>query len=645
MSKALKMYEWSTKWLSLKAQILFIFFGSFLLYANTLGHKFTLDDGIVIYNNAYVQKGIEGIPKILSKDTFRGFFKEEGKDKLVAGGRYRPLTLVLFACIYELVGLSPFLYHLINIILYGLLCSLLLIVLHNILKATLQKSGEVIAFCCAVLFCFHPIHTECVANIKGMDEILALLFSLSSLYFATKYVTNKSNIPLLFTFIFFTLALFSKENAISYLVLIPLALFLFRKHSATNLVPIIVVLFLATSIFLLVRFSILGFDLFQTESNELMNNPFLKNVNGRYIPMDFSERYGTIFHSLFQYLKLLIFPHPLTHDYYPRHIPVTRLSESISILALTIYGMMTFLFFYFFKKNPLVSFSIAAYLVPLFLVSNIVFPVGTNMGERFVFMSSLGFSLFLAWLLSKIWHLKLVYVSILGIIILAYSIKTITRNLAWYDNETLFYTDIKTSTNSAKINNALAGTLLESLKSEKDSKNFSKIAESAQIYLNKALRIHPLYLDAYVLLGNTYFAQKNYKKAIEQYEIVLKYSPDDKEAYANLQLAHREYGRTLGMKYNDAENAILELKLAHQMNPSDKETLSLMGIAEGIRKNFDQALQYFNQALLLDSTNAQIYFNLGITYQNLSNEIKSQEMFAKAMKLDPGIYKKNGINQ
>jgi hypothetical protein len=93
-------------------------FGS-LLYLNTLTHEFTQDDAIVIYDNMYTTKGISGIKGLFTKDTFFGFFKEEGKAKLVSGGRYRPLTPAMFALEYQIVGKNPFLGHLINILLYG----------------------------------------------------------------------------------------------------------------------------------------------------------------------------------------------------------------------------------------------------------------------------------------------------------------------------------------------------------------------------------------------------------------------------------------------------------------------------------------------------------------------------------------------
>ena len=63
----------------------------FLLYGNTLNHEYTQDDAIVIYDNMFTTKGVSGIPEILKYDTFKGFFKVEGKDKLVSGGRYLSL--------------------------------------------------------------------------------------------------------------------------------------------------------------------------------------------------------------------------------------------------------------------------------------------------------------------------------------------------------------------------------------------------------------------------------------------------------------------------------------------------------------------------------------------------------------------------
>ena len=108
-----------------------------LLYANTLGHDYTQDDAIVIYDNMYTTQGLAGIPGLLKYDTFRGFFKTEGKSKLVSGGRYRPLTPIMFAIEYEIFGKNPFWGHLINILIYGVLGMLIFFFLSRLLAPSL----------------------------------------------------------------------------------------------------------------------------------------------------------------------------------------------------------------------------------------------------------------------------------------------------------------------------------------------------------------------------------------------------------------------------------------------------------------------------------------------------------------------------
>ena len=82
---------------------------TFLTYANTLGHQYVLDDAILITDNSLTQKGVAGISEIFKHDTFYGFFKTDGKANLVSGGRYRPLSQVLFAIEHSAFGTKSFL--------------------------------------------------------------------------------------------------------------------------------------------------------------------------------------------------------------------------------------------------------------------------------------------------------------------------------------------------------------------------------------------------------------------------------------------------------------------------------------------------------------------------------------------------------
>ncbi|MEO6760329.1 MAG: glycosyltransferase family 39 protein, partial [Saprospiraceae bacterium] len=215
----------------LKLQSLLFFGLAFLLYANSLTHGFVLDDSIVITDNMFTKQGISGIPGIFSKDTFFGFFKVEGKDALVSGRRYRPLTLVLFALVYQIFHESPFVFHLLTVLLFALTCVVLYRVLLRLFANQGSTAGTLLAWIATLLFTVHPIHTEVVNNIKGCDEIVALLGCLIALYCAFKTVDTGKLTWKIGAGIAFFLACLSKENAAAFVLLIPLALWFSQSNT------------------------------------------------------------------------------------------------------------------------------------------------------------------------------------------------------------------------------------------------------------------------------------------------------------------------------------------------------------------------------------------------------------------------------
>ena len=633
--------------------ILFVL--SVLLYANTLGHEYTQDDAIVIYENMYVEQGVKGIPGLLSKDTFFGFFKVEGKANLVSGGRYRPLTPIMFAIEWQLTKvfkgdkadiktMKPFLGHFISVLLYGLLSVLIFTTLHRLLShSEYKKKALKISFIAALIFALHPIHTEAVANIKGRDEIVALLASVYSLLLILKSIDLKSNKYLVGAGLVFFLGLMSKENTITYLAVIPLATYLFRSTTIPTAFKKIIPLIAASIVFLIIRSMVLG-NSFSSEPMELMNNPYLKIVNNTYVPFDFGEKSATIMFTLGKYLNLLFFPHPLTHDYYPRHVEMMSWGDATVILSFVMYLIMGIASLFYLKKNKIASFSILYFLITLSIVSNIVFPIGTNMSERFMFMPSIGFALFIATMLAKIKKESLAF-GILLILLFALSAKTITRNKVWKDNFTLFTTDVKTSKRSAKLLNAAGGAKTTKAGTMPDGPAKTKILNEAIVHLNEAVKIHPNYKNAYLLLGNAHNFLKNYEQSIASYDQALRIAPGFETARENLAITLREAGRYNGEQKNDMNQARSYLLRAYELNSKDYLTLRLLGVVHGMSGDQPNALKYFTEALeSLPSNNltqnqktqkAQAYVELGTAYRVSKDEQNAQLNFQQALKLDP----------
>lgn len=624
-----------------KLHLTAIFSLAFLLYANTLSHDYALDDAIVITENMYTTDGISGFPGILSKDTFFGFFKEEGKAQLVAGGRYRPFTLLLFAIEIQLFGPSPWIGHLMNVLYFGLTGMVLYLLLLQLFKLRFDTGqAHFIALAASLLFVAHPIHTEVVANIKGRDEIIALLGSIGALYFSLRAYLEKKNSWNLLAGVLFFAALLSKENAITFLAIAPLSFYFFTKAKTSQIINRLIPFALAAGLFLLIRFSILGFSLGEAP-RELMNNPFLKVVGDQWVPFSFGEKMATIFYTLGKYIQLLVFPHPLTHDYYPKHIYLMSWGNWQVLLSLAAYlGLLAVAVKDFKRRDPL-SYSILFFLLTLSIVSNILFPIGTNMSERLIFMPSVGFCLALAILAWRLQHKlgkKLVPVLAgLGLITVLFGVKTIVRNQAWKDNFTLFSTDIYHSPNSAKLRNAMGGELLtQSLKPENKPQQQAMWQEAVG-HLQEAIRLHPTYKGAYLLLGNAYNYLKQFDQSIAAYQKALQISPGDQLAEDNLAITYKDAGKFAGETQGNLSLAVQYLQQSLQMRPNNPETLRLLGVAHGMGGQHQQSIDYFSRVTEIDPNNASAWFDLGVAYIQSGQPQVGQVYIDRAKEIDPNI--------
>jgi len=632
----------TSSWLTnSKLHIILIFVFSFVLYANTLTHDYTLDDSIVITENSFTKEGFSGIADIFGYDTFMGFF---GKEKqLVAGGRYRPLSLATFAVEWQIFGQNPMISHFINILLYGLTGMILYLLVFKLFEPRYDKNSPTayfIALATAMLFLAHPIHTEAVANIKGRDEIMALLGSLTALFWTLKYIDTKQIKFAIGSAVIFLLALLSKENSITFLAIVPLALYFFTKTKLPKIVMATLPYLGMAIVFLVIRSSVLGSAAaIGEEANELMNNPFV-NLNS-------GERYGTIFYTLGKYIQLLIFPHPLTHDYYPRHIPVMTFGNWQVLLSLAVYVILGIYALIRLPKRDPIAFGIIYFIATLSIVSNLVFSVGTNMSERLVFMPSVGFALIIAVLIAKFLPIdKLIKgqnaslgLIAFGVIALLFAAKTITRNPAWENNYTLFKTDIKTSVNSAKLNNAMGGvTIDEANKLPENDAQRAIMYNDAVNYLSKAVEVHPQYSNAYLLTGNAFFYQKDYKKAAEYYRYIAQ-NFGNSNGMNNL----FEAGKKL-VESGQFTDAIPLLEEAKAYSPQNKEIFGNLGAAYGQTNQHQKAIDSFQEVIKLDPNNAKAHLFIGYAYMNLSAAQPSyqtvgQQYIDKAYQLDPTLKK------
>lgn len=471
---------------------------SFGLYIKSLSYDYVLDDLLVITENNFTKSGFSGIWDIFTTDSFQGYFGEQ--KNLVMGARYRPLSLVSFAVEHQFFGLNKEVSHFINILLYALCCLLIYRVLVYIIPKREDDLFPLLSagFIIALLFTVHPLHVEAVANIKGRDEIMAMIGSMGALYFALKYQDRQKVVYLIGLAFAFYFGLFSKESSLTFLAVIPVALYIRSgRLDKRTWVPFLSLLAL-TLIYLLIRYQIIGY-LYDSTTNpdDLMNNPFVE-MNG-------AQKWATIIYTTGLYIKLCLFPHPLTHDYYPYHIPIMEWTNPKVILSmLSILVLMAGSILGLIKRSWM-WFGIIFFFLTLSIVSNVFVNVGTFMNERFAFMPSLGILIFVvlgaAKLTDKFKLNRSLMIGLMGIITIGFSVKSWLRIPAWKDGYSLNSTGIEVSKNSARLNSFMSTAIYQRAQNINNRHEKYTEVQRGVAYAKKAIDIYPKYQNGYLMLA------------------------------------------------------------------------------------------------------------------------------------------------
>jgi len=662
---------------SIEKPVVILFLLAVSLYIFTVSFEYVLDDKLYVTHNQFVKEGFDGIGKIWKNDLLTGFYGV--KKNLLEGGRYRPLPLTTHAIEYQLFGEWPGFSHLVNVLLYGLTAILLYIILVRLFPPDKKQPWYLsLAFVATALYIAHPLHTELIANIKSRDEIMSVVGGLFALYFVLKYLKGQQVQHLVLANLLFALGLFCKESAVTFLGIIPLTVFFFTKHKFKDVAIAVLPLFAVAGLYAWIRFEVLGSA--QTNPvDELMNDPFLFAEGG--------EKLATTFFTWGLYIKLLILPHPLTHDYYPWHpisgeghawsqgFPYLNFSDPMVLMSMAVYALLIGIALRGLMKRSVFSYGILLYLGSFILFSNLVFGIGTFMNERFMYIPSLGFCIILGHLivvkLPKMTKNPTVVKGVFFALLALYSIKTVHRSFAWFNDASLSMTDVKVSQNSAKVNMSAGGAFLEAAQEENDPTEKLRLLQLSEKHLRRSLELYPTYIPPMDLLGSTYFELRNYDYSITYFENCLKINPNFANALQNLLIvsnnclsrgdhelalkgykilinydpnnvaAYEQMGEAYGKYQQNFDKALEVLGKANQLKPNNSSILQKIGVVYGMNGQSQLALQYFQQALSLDPDNARVMLNIGITYQGLGDQKMADEYIGKAFAVDPSLKTQN----
>lgn len=561
-----------------KPRIVFaaIFVLVLVLYGKSISFERVLDDDIVL-DNQYVLEGLSATGKIFSN----GFLKAFNGVSV----SYRPLPTFTFAFEQSVFGGNPALRRLFNLLLYAG-CGFLIWLLS---KSWFPKQKDWFHALLAVLFIAHPIHTEVVSNLKSRDEILTLFFLLGSLVYLDRYLTKKQSATLIASAACFFLALLSKENAVSFIIIIPLVLYVFYKQSLSQIVKTVAPFAAPLVVYFLIRLVVLDDGVSATGLTHVINNAFVVSTG-------MVDRLASSSYLLLLYFQKLVLPINLSWDYSYPVIQYVPLSSTLGVASLTGAVLLSGAGLYLLYKKNVFGWAITCIIISLGLVLNFVVLIGANFAERFLFTPSLFFvialGLVFAYGLSQPKYQK-ASKALLAVVLLFYSYQTFTRNLDWQSSETLFMASLETYPESSRVQTAM-GTIYR-VKAE-------KMAPSPQ--------------------------QENmYKKAIRHYDLAIKSLPENFDAWFNKGVIYQSTG---GKKLaKECFEKVIEV------NPNFTGAWNNMGFLSFNEKDYPKALEYFLKADSISPDNAQVLGNIASSYHNMRQYEQARPYYERSLAINP----------
>ena len=603
--------------------VLFFFLFAFILYGNTILNKFAVDDNYVT-NNQQVQRGLKAIPEIFSTH----YVNQQGNLGSTSAD-YRPVVKATFAIEYQLWGNKPGRSHLVNILLYWALSVLLFFILKRLLK----NYNILFPFMITLLFMAHPVHTEVVASLKNRDEMLAFICGLGSLWFLLNYADSKKGRFLLYAGVVFFIGYLCKTAIFPFLVISPLVLWFFTRMSGGKISMVFALIF----VMILAAYFIPHMFLPKIQhTNYFIENPlyFEKNV---------WIRLGTGLVSLLFYLRILVYPYPLLYYYGFDMIPVTNMANFWAILSLLIHLALFIYAISKFRKKRLVSFAILWYLLAVAMYSNFLVPVVGIVGERFIFNASLGFCILVVYAIFKIFKTdprsltiemdsRLKILAVLILLMIPYTVLSVSRNRDWRNLFDLYRTDVKSLTNSAKANVDYAGFLMNTVYQDENFLRYGNVNQykyqTIITHFRRSLALYPKNYQTINDLGTVYlFMGKNYDSAVYFLKSAIELDSTMQPAWVNLGMAYRDQKQF--SKALECYEHILKV------NPNQIKAVFAMADVYNDMGDFDRAVK-MNQDMMKRYPNLEMpYVNIGNYYMLKTDTATAVSYWEKAAAINP----------
>lgn len=586
-------------------------------YSNSFNSSWQFDDTPNILNNHRIQ-----LEQFTWKSLWQTGFAKPGR-----GGLYRPVACISLALNWYVGGKNVFGYHLVNFFIH---CgtSLILFFLIRLLFMTPRLKGqysqsqiEFMAGLTVLLWSLNPIQIQAVTYIVQRMTSLAAMFSLLTLFFFLKgklaNTGNRRSIFWVLAVVSYLLAIFSKENSILVLIILPfLELIFFHIDIAPGLIRKRFYLFFSCGIIIIAISLILDPNLFKSIINGYDRRPFTM-----------IERILTEQRILVFYISQIFYPFPerfsIGHD-----ISIsTSLLTPLSTLGAICFNIgMICLAIRVLKRHPVFCFSILFYYLnhlveSSFIALELIFEHRNYLPSAFLFLPLSQFFIFLFNKFSSRKMIGSLIWILISFLIMAFGYATYERNKKWYTEESLWLDALVKNYESYRPYARLAISLGWG---EKPTEvKYRKALELMQISLGKTMpHVTKAKSDQLANMASLYVKLGEYRQAVAYFKKALALYPKD---------ANNRYNLTKALiKTGEFSSAITEIKTLLDQGNVHEDFFKMLGHILLWTKEPELALPAFQTALKFAPMRTDLLLEIGKCFSQLGNFNRAEWFYSLA---------------
>jgi tetratricopeptide (TPR) repeat protein len=595
-------------------------------YANSLDAGFTSDSEFIIRRAARVHQATwANVVEIVTTDYWW-----PGN----VTGVYRPVTTLSYLLNWAVLGNGdrPAGYHWVNLLLHwGNAVSV-----YAIGRRALGVSMGA-AFLGAALFATHPVATEAVTNLVGRADLLAALAVLVGflLYVRAVRAAGAGRVLWLASVAIAGLAgALSKENAVVLLPVLVLYDVVVRSGTwdATGVVRLTRGSVAALGPPLAIVWAIRRAIFRATPPTSL---DFAQNV---LVGADWWTARLTALKLIGRSCWLLLWPARLCPDYSVNEIPLFggRLGSfedwQVPIAAVVIVALLV-VAFRLHRRMPTATFVIGFFCVALLPTSNLLFPLGAVMAERFLYLplaaAALGVALVVDGIVNRLGNGPAVHMvrGSIAVVVAICALRSARRNVDWRDDVSLWTAAVASCPASYRSHDALASALAAALPADDVQGDGLERVIAEEETARAILERHAppgAPVPAFVLarLGSFYLSEA--KRETDRQRAGVSWAVKAMDVLEAAAAQYQEETRSRGQGTAEA----LEVG-----TPRLYEDLGLALLYAG---RLDAAVDAFVHARSLSAGSAEPYLNLATAYARLGRSEDALVSVLEARLVDPG---------